>query len=67
MLLAKCGIDHILKERRKRHEQITKLKVHYKIYCNESAQVARIMMKEQTHKREPTLILQSVNDVTTEL
>ena len=36
VLLANCGIGHILKERRKRHQQSTKLKVHYKIYCNEN-------------------------------
>ena len=41
VLLANCGIDHILKERRKRHEQSTKLIVHYKIYCNESSLVDR--------------------------
>ena len=29
--------DWSLKERRKRHQQSTKLKVHYKIYCNENS------------------------------
>ena len=59
----------LLKEGRKWYEQSTKLaiKVHYKIYCNQSSyDYDRNYDKSMCRKNrlEPTLILQSVNDVT---
>ena len=53
----------LLKERRKWHEQSTKLKVHYKIYCSGTPIMIEIRITRQ-NRLEPTLILQSVNDVT---